>query len=197
MLRKKIHVHLSNYKKESSNEEGFIASGFRNIVNRQSLFTNSFMNRRSLFTNSFMNKNEKVIMIILVAGIIVFLAISIILLFSKGKNNISTIPSLTLGPTKKVATPYPTIPPIKDTTVMLNERMFNPPTAKIKRGNSVDFLNISQNPITIEANDNNSSLLNIGTLLPGGDKFIKFDVAGTYTYRNKDNPTETGIIIIE
>jgi plastocyanin len=188
MLRKKIHAHLSHHKKTSSHEEGFIANDFRNI-----------MNKRSLFTNSFMNKNEKLIMGILVSGIIVFLAISIILLFGNANNNVSSLlPTSTLGPTKKVnLTPYPTIPPVKDTTVMVNERMFNPPKTSINRGNSIDFLNISDKPMTIEANDSNSSLLNIGTIASGDDKFIQFTVAGTYTYRNKDNPKETGIIIIE
>lgn len=177
MLRKKIHAHLSHHKKTSSNEEGFIASDFRNI----------------------MNKNEKLIMGILISGIIVFLAISIMLLFSKGKNDISSLlPTSTLGPTKKVnLTPYPTIPPVKNMTVMVNERMFNPPKTSIPRGGFIDFLNIDQTAITIEANDTNSPMLNIGTIEPGDDKQVTFTTPGTYTYRNKAKPTETGIIIIE
>lgn len=177
MLRKKIHAHLSHHKKESSNERGFIASGLRSI----------------------MNKNEKIIMGVLVSGILVFLAISIILLFGKGdKDTSSLIPTSTLGPTKKVnLTPYPTIPPIIDMTVMLNERMFNPSKTTIKRGNYIYFLNIGQNPITIEANDANSSMLNLGTIAPGDDKMVQFKDPGTYTYRNKAKPSETGVIVIE
>ena len=176
-MRKRKHIRLS-HQNEGKSQEGFIAND----------------TRRS------MNKNEKIIMGILVGGIIVFLALSILVLFSKNKqNNVYKVTdTTTLGPTKKVnLTPYPTIPPIKYQTVQLHSRTFVPDKAEIPKGGFVSFLNIDENAITIEANDQNSTVLNLGSFEPGELKEVTFNSSGTYTYRNKAKPTETGIIIIK
>ncbi len=145
-----------------------------------------------------MNKNEKIIMGILVAGIIVFLLLSIIVLFGKGKQNnvsVENTPSVPMNTTTN--TPYPTIPPIVNTTVMVSSRRFNPNVATIPKEGFISFLNIDADAITIEANDENSKILNIGTLEPSDLKEVRFNTPGTYTYRNKANPEMTGIIIIK
>jgi len=145
-----------------------------------------------------MNKNEKVIMGILVAGIIVFLILSIIVLFGKGnssKTGTSDLPSI---PTNMAThTPYPTIPPIVNTTVMVTSRRFNPNVATIPKEGFIEFLNIDAEAITIEANDENSKILNIGVLEPSDMKEVRFNAPGTYTYRNKEKPEMSGIIIIK
>src|SRR4029079_6910371 len=140
-MPKKSHEHKAQHSHDHS-EEGFISNELRRT----------------------MNKNEKIIMGILVGGIVIFLALSILVLFGKGKENlVGNLPTSTLGPTKKVnLTPYPTIPVVKDSTVMINSRRFNPATVTIPAGGFIDFLNIDQAAITIEANDGNSSMLNIG-----------------------------------
>lgn len=146
-----------------------------------------------------MNKNEKIIMGILVAGIIVFLALSIIVLFGKtnqltGRNGVTAVPTV---PTNMVThKAYPTIAPIENTTVMVNSRRFNPASVTIPRGGYVQFINIDSDPMIIEGNDNNSSMLNVGSIATGETKNVTFSAPGTYTYKNAAIPAMTGIIII-
>lgn len=148
--------------------------------------------------NNVMNKNEKIIMGLMVVGIILFLALSIFLLFGKGKEGtIGNIPGSTLVPTRVVAlTPYPTIPPIENMVVMLNTRLFNPDSATIPKGGFIQFLNIDSVPITLVANDENSSMLDLGVIQPGEMKQVTFKIPGTYGYKNKEKPSERGTIII-
>ena len=147
-----------------------------------------------------MNKNEKIIMGILVGGIVIFLALSIIVLFGKGnkEDKSDTTPVVTSATTKdgRVIT-YPTLPPIVNMTIMINERRFNPDVATIKKGGFVDFFNVGDEDITIEANDQNSSFLNIGVLEATEDKQVTINTVGTYTFRNKANPKMVGTIIVK
>jgi plastocyanin len=80
---------------------------------------------------------------------------------------------------------------------MVNSRRFNPSVATIPKEGFIEFLNIDADAITIEANDENSKILNIGTLEPSDIKEVRFNAPGTYTYRNKEKPQMTGIIIIK
>ncbi len=184
MLRRRHEHNAHNHKDHS--QEGFI--GERSA--KKELISSDI--KKS------MNKNEKVIMGILVAGIIVFLILSIIVLFGKGKNNTTTVNNIPTVPTNMAThTPYPTIPPIVNTTIMVNSRRFNPSVATIPKEGFIEFLNIDADAITIEANDENSKILNIGTLEPSDMKEVRFNAPGTYTYRNKEKPQMTGIIIIK
>lgn len=145
-----------------------------------------------------MNKNEKIIMAVLVAGIIAFLALSIFVLFRKQSDNAMHNNTTPGGGTTNVnLTPYPTIPPIQNMTVMVNSRRFNPASTSIPRGGFVDFLNVGSESIVIEANDSNSSILNLGTIEASNDKQVTFNDPGTYTYRSKARPTMTGIITVK
>ena len=145
-----------------------------------------------------MNKNEKVIMGILVAGIIVFLILSVIVLFGKGNSGKTGTNELPTIPTNMTThTPYPTIPPIVNTTIMISSRRFNPSVATIPKEGFIEFLNIDGEAITIEGNDENSKILNIGTIEPSDMKEVRFNAPGTYIYRNKAKPEMTGIIIIK
>jgi plastocyanin len=148
-----------------------------------------------------MNKNEKIIMGILVGGIVIFLALSIILFLGKGKENVvENIPtSTTTEESSKKAniSPYPTVPPIQNSTVMMNSRRFNPASVTIPRGGYIQFINIDSDPMTIESNDSNSSVLNLGAIAPGEYKQVTFNTPGTFTYKNKEKPGMTGIVIIQ
>ena len=175
-MLKRRHEHKSHTKSDQS-QSGFIASDLKKT----------------------MNKNEKVIMGVLVAGIIVFLVLSIVVLFGKGKqNDKSTTEATPTVPLNKTTNkPYPTIPPIVNSTIMVNSRRFAPNVATIPKEGFVQFINIDTEAITIEANDANSSMLNIGTLETSDMKEVRFTASGTYTYRNKAKPEMTGIIIIK
>ena len=80
---------------------------------------------------------------------------------------------------------------------MMNSRRFNPSTVTIPRGGYIQFINIDQDPITIEANDANSSVLNLGAIAPGEYKQVTFNNSGTFTYRSKEKSGLTGIVIIQ
>lgn len=171
----KTHERRKHHKEESS-QAGFVASELRKT----------------------MNKNEKIIMAVLIIGIIAFLALSIFVLFTKQTRNTLNNGTNPAGGTTNVnLTPYPTIPPIENMTVMVNSRRFNPASASIPRGGFVDFLNVGSESIVIEANDSNSSILNLGTIEASNDKQVTFNDPGTYTYRSKARPTMTGIITVK
>lgn len=148
---------------------------------------------------STMNKNEKIIMGILIGGIILFLILSMFVLLRKNRTNITTQkPPSTVVPTQRVnLTPYPTIPPVKNDTVLLHSRLFNPQSVSIPRGGMIDFINIDTEPITIEAKDTASKIVDLGILQPNEDKIVTFKNAGTYTFRNHNITSEIGIIIVK
>lgn len=142
-----------------------------------------------------MTRNEKIIMGILIFGILVFIILSAVLLFGKGK--MSSPQTATVTPVlRKNTEPYPTIPPIKDMTVMVNERRFNPQIVTIKAGNLISFFNIGDGPMTIEGVDTDMTSLNF-TVAESDTHEIRFSTPGKYTYRVKGKPTQIGTIIIE
>ena len=146
-----------------------------------------------------MKGNEKLPAILLVGGIIILVVFSVIFFLRSGgnmgnKNVTDLIPSAPI-PTEQP--PYPTIPPIQNLTVQLHPRLFSPDNAQIPVGGYVVFLNTDSEPITIEAADQESQILNIGTVEAGDSKQVLFNKPGIYKYRNKENQKETGIIVIK
>lgn len=174
-MRKKKRTHVS-HQSDKQSQKGFISN----------------TDKKS------MNKNEKIIMGVLVGGIVI-LIVFIFIFFLKGGGtggkNVFNLPTFT--PTPTTQPPYPTIPPVINITVLVHTRLFNPDNDQIPRGGYVDFLNIDSEPITIEAIDKQSEILNIGTIEPGETKQVTFNTPGTYMYRNKDKPTVTGKIVIK
>jgi hypothetical protein len=178
MPKRKKHGGHSHHKTHKTHEEGFISQDGQKS----------------------MNKNEKITMGVLILCIVFFLGLSIIILFQKGnnKNSASNTPGSLISPTRVInTTPYPTIPPVKNMTVMLNLRIFNPSSFSLPAGGSVDFLNIDNEPITIVGSDANSQMLNLGPISSGNDKMVKFDKPGVYNYYNANNKKESGTIIIK
>lgn len=176
-MRRRKHEHKHSHQIHSS-EEGFISDNLKNSMNR----------------------NEKIIMGVLVGGIIAFLGLSILVLFGKNKPATTSLPTSevpSVPPEKVVKTPYPTIPPIENMTIILSERRFSPQSFEIPRGGMVVFFNMYTSPITIEANDANSGMLNLGEIKPSETKEVTFVTPGTYTYRNKNKPSMIGIINIK
>lgn len=144
-----------------------------------------------------MTKNERVIMGVLVGGIVVFLILSIVLLFGRGKQSVPTPGIQSNNLQQRVnTTPYPTIPPIEDMTVMINERRLNPSSVSIKAGNSVSFFNIGNNVIVIEPANSNSGFLNF-SVESTDIREVKFTNPGKYSYKVKGNPQLVGTITIQ
>lgn len=143
-----------------------------------------------------MSKNEKVIMGVLMGGIFIFLVLSVFLLFTRGERDLSSQIPTSAGPQQRVnTTPYPTIPPIEDMTVMINERRLNPQSVTIKSGNAISFFNIGASAIIIEGADENSDFLNFS--VPESEAFdYVFRNPGNYTYRVRGT-TLVGTITIQ
>lgn len=145
-----------------------------------------------------MNKNEKIIMGILVGGIIVFLVLSIIILFGKGRKSIdeANLPKSTPTPAVKVlTTPYPTIPPITDYFMQVNEKRFYPDVVDITKGHKVTILNIGKAAITITPTTKGNTF-DFGTIEQGKEKSINFDTPGVYRYTRTGKPDQSLIITV-
>lgn len=150
---------------------------------------------------SFINKipgmnTERLILGVFVIATTALIVLSVVFYFNSQGTPKSKVPGLTTSPRVNI-TPYPTIPPITDMSVMINSRRFNPKTVTINHGNHVGFQNISDTPMTLEAGDANSKMLNIGPIGSGDEMILKFDQPGVYTYKNAANPKETGTVIIK
>ncbi len=183
-----IKTHAHHRKHIHTSQQGFIAESSR----KRELISGDLKN--------IMNKQEKIIMGALIGGILIFLIISIVLLFTnRGQNDEVELPPAISGGSKEkvVLTPYPTLPPIENMTVVMNSRRFVPDVFNIKPGGFVDFLNLGSEPITIEANDAKSEKLNIGSIRAGQTERVTFESEGVYTFRNKDNPAMIGIITVK
>lgn len=143
-----------------------------------------------------MNKNDKIIIISVIVGIILLLAASFANI-NKDKNDKEDIVALPEDE-KRITTPYPTIPEqIKDTTVLINRRAITPVAITIKVNGTVGFLNEDNIPVTINGADNASALLNVGVIQPYDIPVVKFDKVGEYRYMNPQNPQEAAVIIVE
>lgn len=86
---------------------------------------------------------------------------------------------------------------VKDTTVIVNPRTIIPNSVTIKTGGSVGFFNETPEPVTIQAYDGASEILNIGSVAPFDIPVVVFEKAGTYRYINPLNPQDVAEIVVE
>lgn len=145
-----------------------------------------------------MNKNEKIIMGVLVGGIVMFLILSIIVLFGKGgklttQNTEKEIPEN--EKVKVLTTPYPTIPPITDFFMQVNEKRFYPDTVMIKKGHNVTILNIGKEPMVVSSTTKDSSH-EFGTIDSSEEKVVQFDRPGIYRYTRNVKPEQVLTITV-
>lgn len=175
-MPKKIHAHRSHHR-HSDGQEGFIANAVRRT----------------------MNKNEKIIMGVLVGGIVVFLILSVVILFGKGSKKISdnNVPTTSTTPAVKVlTTPYPTIPPVTDFYMQVNETRFYPETVSIDRNHTVTVLNIGKKTTTISPTTQGNAY-DFGEVEVGEEKSISFDKPGVYRYTRTGKPDQTLTITVK
>jgi plastocyanin len=161
------HKHKKNSDAQEEGQKGFISDAFKRT----------------------MNKNEKIIMGLLVGGIVTFLILSIIVLFGRGGQSLEEItgtPAVTTPTVKVLTTPYPTVPPVTDFLMQVNEKRFYPDAVSIAAGHNVTILNIGSSPTTITPTTQGNTQ-DFGTIAPGEEKVVMFDKAGVYRY------TRTGV----
>ncbi len=121
-----------------------------------------------------------------------FLILSIVVLFGKG-GKITTQPNELEVPAnervKVLTTPYPTIPPITDFYMQVNEKRFYPDTVRIKKGHNVTIINIGKTVTTISPTIADSAH-DFGKIEPSEEKVIQFDTAGVYRYTRSEKPDQ-------
>lgn len=85
--------------------------------------------------------------------------------------------------------------------VNLTKAGFEPGTITIKVGTKVTWVNKSGETATVNSDPHPIHtlwpFLNLGSFDDGGSVSVIFDKAGTYTYHNHLNPSETGTVIAE
>ena len=168
-MPKKAHAHNSHHSNHED-EKGFISGAIKRT----------------------MNKNEKIIMGVLVGGIVVFLILSIVILFGRGGKSadISSTPDASTTPTVKVlTTPYPTVPPIEDYYMQVNETRFYPDSVVIQKGHSVTILNIGKASTTLTPTTQGNSK-DFGTIDVSEEKVVVFDETGVYRYTRTGKPDQ-------
>lgn len=168
-MPKKAHAHNIHHH-DHADERGFISNAIRRTMNR----------------------NEKIIMGLLVGGIVTFLILSIVLLFGRGgkSNEEVSQPGVTTTPTVKVlTTPYPTIPPITDFYMQVNEDRFYPDTVNITKGHVVTILNIGTSSTTITPTTQGNTK-DFGVIEQGKEKTVMFDKPGVYRYTRTGKPDQ-------
>lgn len=86
------------------------------------------------------------------------------------------------------------IPPRSDATVNLQDGKISPTPIEIKAGQSVLWVNQSQNTYTLLSGipGQPNSVFASPPLPPGGFYVFKFDTAGSYSYYVNENPTMVG-----
>jgi plastocyanin len=173
-MPKKTHERRHHHKHDAS-QSGFIAES----ASKKELIGDNL-------TKS-MNRKEKLIMGLLVGGIVTFLLLSIIVLFGKGNEELQNTgtPANTISGTpavKVLTTPYPTIPPMTDFLMQVNEDRFYPANVSIKRGFHVTILNIGRSATTITPTQQGNPAIDFGTIEPGEEKAVLFETPGVYRY---------------
>lgn len=175
-MPKKAHENKAHHK-GNAEQKGFISNTFQRT----------------------MNKNEKIIMGLLVGGIVTFLILSIIVLFGRGGKEVeeTTTPANSSTPTVKIlTTPYPTIPPVTDFYMQVNEKRFYPDAVSIKKGHTVTILNIGSKATKITPTTQGNTK-DFGTIEPSEEKVVTFDQPGVYRYTRTGQPDQYLTITVQ
>lgn len=85
--------------------------------------------------------------------------------------------------------------------VNLTKAGFEPGTITIKVGTKVTWVNKSGETATVNSDPHPTHtlwpFLNLGSFDDGASVSVIFDKAGTYTYHNHLNPSETGTVVVQ
>ncbi len=148
--------------------------------------------------------NSKSLMGIAIAVIVV---IGAVVLLKGQPNNQTTAPSTvesTSAPaTSEESTPVPSgIEGVaKETTVNVTANGFDPATVTVKVGSKVTWVNKSGGMANVSSDKHPTHLLyppiNLGSFDDGKSVSLVFDKAGTYTYHNHLDSSQTGTVVIE
>lgn len=91
--------------------------------------------------------------------------------------------------------------PIKRTEITVNKDGFSPQSLKIKKSETVVWVNKSGKNVTVNSDPHPThdlhSFLNRGEFASESSVQVTFDKPGTFTYHNHLNPSQKGTIVVE
>lgn len=143
-----------------------------------------------------MNKN-------LLIGIGILIVVAAVVLFNNqaGKKTNQSSPTPVASASPQSASPSGSPSAMEGKNITVNKNGFAPQTLKIKAGTKVTFVNNSGSSISVNSDPHPTHtlfpFLNIGIINDGASASVTFDKAGTYTYHNHLNPSQTGTVVIE
>lgn len=136
--------------------------------------------------------------ILIIAGAIVFAVLAGFLLLSR---NTGEETSVTLEPTSTPVSNPGAEMQNEEAKVTLTNAGFAPETLRVKTRTIVTWENKSQSLATVDSNVHPTHrlypFLNLGNFDSGETISVTFQEAGTYTYHNHLNSSQTGTVIVE
>lgn len=148
----------------------------------------------------FMSKKDKFLILGISLGVVALFAASMYLMLSNRSADVAEedteMQQALIAQEKLNKELDAKIAEVKDVTVIINPRAIIPDSVNIKKGGSVGFFNETSDPVTIEAYDGASEILNIGEVEPFDIPVVVFEKAGTYKYINPQNPQDVAEIVV-
>lgn len=133
----------------------------------------------------------------LITGVVVLVVAGTLVLFNNQgtkKTSTSSTPIATSSPSSSPSA-------MEERKITVTKNGFEPQTLKVKVGTKVTFVNNSGSAISVNSDPHPTHtlfpFLNIGIIADGASASVIFDKAGTSTYHNHLNPSETGTVIAE
>ncbi len=137
--------------------------------------------------------NQKVIIGLIISAIVALIALMFVIdRFDLLKTNPQEEKASTF-----IAPPTPT--PIDGDSILFTGLKFTPGTMEITLNQVVNIANLGDFDIDIVGvGEGEASKLSVGPLKPGDtSEFVKFNKPGIYEYKDKNNPTYKGRVIVK
>jgi hypothetical protein len=132
---------------------------------------------------------------VLISAAVILMVVIATILVLLPKANFNKVPLRTNVSTQPAPTPY-----VQSVwTVMVTKGVAVPKVVTMKKGGTLNFLNVTQGTMDIESSDASSpnTLLDLGSIPFGSVKSVVMPATGTYQYVNKLNDKVKGTVIVE